>query len=308
MKLNGGNLEVNMDFSRRSFRRIGKRLSVIARAEWITFLSVILGTVIYAVGVMAFTVPYRFPDSGVTGIAVLANYALGVSPAIIVAAANVALLVWAWRSLPVRVILWTVFSVVLLTILMQVLRDMPFVHTDDRLLIALFGGAIKGFGGGLVLRCGASLGGLDIVVLFLRKKYGVEVGKYNFYINMVIMGVGSFIVGFENAMFGLVGVYASGLMIDNAMASFDRRRLVFVITKDASPVVKFITTELGRGATLIDAHGGYSGEDRPMLMCLLSRRQAVELKRFIGENQPHSFMVVSDATEVVGKGFKTWRV
>lgn len=299
---------MNIDFSRRSCKKWGKRLSLMARAECVTFLSVIVGTVVYAVGVMAFTVPYRFPDAGVTGIAVLSNYALGLSPAIVVGAANIGLLMWAWKELSVRVILWTIFSVVLLTILMELLQGMPFVHTDDRLLIALFGGAIKGFGGGLVLRSGASMGGLDIIVLFLRKKYGVEVGKYNFYINMVIMGVGSFIVGFENAMFGLVGVYASGLMIDNAIASFDRRRLVFVITKEAEPVVKFITTELGRGATLIDAHGGYSGEYRPMLMCLLSRRQAVELKRFIGENQPHSFMVVSDATEVVGKGFKTWRI
>ncbi len=298
---------MNIDLSRRGFKRQSRRLSVIAKAEWSTLLSVVAGTIIYAVGVMAFTVPFRFPDAGVTGIAVLANYTLGVSPAIVVAVANVALLVWAWRALPVRVILWTIFGVVFLTILMELLQGMPFVHTQDRLLIALFGGAIKGFGGGLVLRCGASMGGLDIVVLYLRKRYDIEVGKYNFYINMVILGISSFAVGFENAMFGLVGVYASSVMIDSAISSFDRRRLVFVITKDPEPVVKFITTELGRGATLIDAHGGYSGEDRPMLMCLLSRRQSVELKRHLAESQPHSFMVVSEANEVVGRGFKPWR-
>lgn len=298
---------MNIDLSKRAFRRRGKRLATVARAEWGTFLSVIVGTAIYAVGVMSFTVPYRFPDSGVTGIAVLANYSLGVSPAIIVAAANVALLVWAWRELSARAILWTIFSVFYLSVLMQLLQGMPFVHSEDRLLIAIFGGTIKGFGSGLVLRSGASMGGLDIVVLYLRKKYGVEVGKYSFYINMVIMGIGSFIVGFENAMFGLVGVYVSAMMIDNAISSFDRRKLVFVITKDPEPVVKFITAELGRGATLIDARGGYSGEERPMLMCLLSRRQAVELKRFVAESQPQSFMVLSEANEVVGRGFKPWR-
>lgn len=297
---------MNIHLSRKGFKRQGRRLSVIARAEWSTLLSVIAGTIIYAVGVMAFTVPFRFPDAGVTGLAVLANYALGLSPAIIIAVANVALLAWAWRELSVRLILWTIFGVVFLTVLMQLLQGMPFVHTQDRLLISLFGGAIKGFGAGMVLRSGASMGGLDIIVLYLRKRYGIEVGKYNFYINMVILGISSFVVGFENAMFGLVGVYASSVMIDSAISSFDRRRLVFVITKDPEPVVKFITTELGRGATLIDAHGGYSGEERPMLMCLLSRRQAVELKRFVAENQPHSFMVVSEANEVVGRGFKPW--
>lgn len=296
-----------IDLSKSVFRRQGKRLTVLARAEWGAFLAVIAGTLIYAAGVMFFTVPYRFPDAGVMGIAVLANYSMGLSPVVVVAAANVALLVWAWRELSPRLILWTIFSVFYLSVLMQFLPGIPFVRMEDRLLVAIIGGAIKGFGSGLVLRSGASMGGLDIVVLYLRKKYGVEVGKYSFYINMVIMAIGSFIVGFENALFGLVGVYASSTMIDNSLSSFDRRKLVFVITKDPEPVVKFITAELGRGATFIDAHGAYSGEDRPMLMCILSRRQSVDLKRFIAESQPRSFMVVSEANEVVGRGFKPWR-
>lgn len=299
---------MNLDLSRVCFKRMGRRLLVVARAEWTTFLSVTFGTVIFTVGVMAFTVPFRFPDSGVTGVAVLLNYSLGISIPLVVGIANVALLMWAWRELPMRLILWTIYSVILITILMRLLNGMPFVHTEDRLLIALFGGVIKGFGSGIVLRCGASMGGLDIVVLYLRKKYDVEVGKYGFYINLAIMGVGSLIVGFENAMFGLVSVYASGVMIDNSIASFDSRRLVFVITNEHEPVVKFITKEMGRGVTLLSAKGGYSGEERPMLMCILSRPQTVELKRFIAGNQPRSFMVVSEANEVVGRGFKSWRV
>jgi uncharacterized membrane-anchored protein YitT (DUF2179 family) len=279
---------------------------IVARAEFSTFLAVVIGSAVYTTGVMAFTVPFRFPDAGVTGIAMLINYTFGVSLPLMIAGANVALLIWAWRELSPRMVLWTVFSVALITVLMKLMGDMPFAHTDQKMLIALIGGAIKGYGGGIVLHSGASMGGTDIVSLYMQKKYGMEIGKFSFYINLCILGASAFVVGVENAMLGLVSVYTSSLMIDNTMLSFDMRRLVLVVTKDPAPVLNFVVRGIGRGATVMDAHGGYSGENRPIVMCLLTRRQTVDLKRFIGENQPSAFMVVSDAREVVGKGFKPW--
>jgi uncharacterized membrane-anchored protein YitT (DUF2179 family) len=279
---------------------------IVAKAEWSTFLSVIVGCVAYTVGVMSFTVPFHFPDSGVTGIAILLNYAFGLSLPAMVAGANLILLLWAWRELSPRIVLWTIFSVTLITMLMKAMGDMPFAHTDQKLLIALIGGAIKGYGGGLVFHVGASMGGLDIVSLYMQKKYGVEIGKFSFYINIFIIGASALTVGMENAMLGLVGVFASSAMTDATMSSFDRRRLVLVVTKNPEPVLAFVTTKLGRGATVLESHGGYSREDKPTVMCLLTRRQSVDLKRFIGENQPSAFMVVSEASEVVGKGFKSW--
>ena len=297
----------HFEFNRRGLKKILKMLPIVARAEWPTFLAVIFGTSIYSAGVMAFTVPFRLPDAGVTGISVLLNYSLGFSVPLCVAIANVALLVWAWRELSSRMVIWTVVSVGLSTVLMKLLDGMPYPNTDQMLLIALIGGAIKGYGGGIVLRSGVSMGGLDIVVLYLQKKYGVEVGKYSFYINMCIIGASTFIVGVENAMLGLAAIYASSQMVDSTIAAFDKRRQVFIITKDPCPIVAFISAHLGRGSTVLDAHGGYSGADSKLLICLLTRRQAVELKRFIAENHPKTFMVVSDASEVVGLGFKPWK-
>jgi uncharacterized membrane-anchored protein YitT (DUF2179 family) len=300
-----GNLRI--EFNRRGFKKLMVMAPIVARAEMGSLVAVVFGCVIYTFGVMSFTVPFRFPDSGVTGVAMLINYTTGASLPLMVAAANVALLAWAWKELSIRVVMWTIFSVALISILMEAMENMPFAHTDQKLLIALIGGAIKGYGGGVTLHTGASMGGLDIVSLYMQKKYGVEIGKFNFYINMCIIGAGAFVVGVENAMLGLVSVYASSLAIDSTMSSFDRRRLVLVVTKNPQPVLNFVTAELGRGATIIEAHGGYSGESRPTVMCLLTRRQAVDLKRFIGESQPGAFMVVSDAREVVGKGFKPWK-
>ena len=287
-------------------------LYLMANAEAPTLAVCILGCLLYVIGVVGFTIPYRFPDSGVTGLAVLASYVWGTSPALIVALANVALLAWGWKFLSPRLVMWTVFNIILITIALKLFVGADFFPNvpdiiEDRLLVAMIGGAIKGLGGGMVFRSGASMGGLDIITLALRKRYGVEVGRYSLYINLVILTIASFVVGIENALFGLVGVYASSVVTDNVLNSFDRRRLVFIITRDPEPAVDFIIKELNRGVTMLDSCGGYTREDQPTLMCLLSRRQVVDLKRFLGENDPRAFMVVSEATEVLGRGFKDWK-
>ena len=245
--------------SRKGLRRSAKVLQLVVRAEWRTFAAIVFGALIYTFGVMSFTVPFRLPDAGVTGIAVLLNYRFGIPLPVVIGISNVVLLAWAWRELPLRVTLWTIFSVLLLSVLMKVMNGAPFASTDQKLLIVLIGGAIKGYGVGIVLRSGGSLGGLDIVILYLQKKYGVEIGKYNFFINMCILAAGAFIVGVENAMFGLVGIYASSLAIDSAISSFDRRRLILVIAKDTKSVIDYISTALARGSTVLSASGGYSG-------------------------------------------------
>ncbi|MDR1514684.1 MAG: YitT family protein [Synergistaceae bacterium] len=293
--------------AKKEIRKFFKKLPIVAKAEWRTLITVSVGAVIYTFGVMSFTVPFQFPDSGVTGISVLLNYKFGIPLPLMVSIANIVLLAWAWRELSTRVIIWTIYGVFLVSMLMHLMDGVPFPHTDQKLLIALIGGAIKGYGCGIVFRSGGSLGGLDIVILYLQKKFGVEIGKYSFYFNMFILGASVFVVGVENAMFGLLAVYASSLAIDNTISSFDKRRLIFVITKDTQSVIDYITMTLRRGATVISAHGGYSGDDRPMVMCVLTKRQSVDLKRHLADTQPRAFMVLADASEVVGRGFKSWR-
>ena len=154
------------------------------RQELPTFMLSTFGTTIVAFGIMSLTIPYRFPDSGVSGIAVLSSYAFGISPAWVVAILNLVLLLWGLRELPKRFIGWTIYGVILLTILLKLFESMPYPLLNERLLVAILAGTVKGLGSGLVLRSGSSLGGTDILVVALRKRYGVEVGQFTFYIKM----------------------------------------------------------------------------------------------------------------------------
>ncbi|EHM10394.1 hypothetical protein TheveDRAFT_1274 [Thermanaerovibrio velox DSM 12556] len=285
----------------------GMRLMVAIKQEWLTLLNITFGCVILTIGIMGLTVPYKLPDSGLTGLAVLAKYAFGLSPAWIIGLGNVALLWWSWKELSPRFVVLTAYGVTLLTVLIRLADNLPHPTIHDTLLVAILAGVIKGIGGGIVFRCGASLGGTDIIVMVLRKRLGVEVGKYSFYINLFILALSSAVVGIEGALFGLVSVYANGVVTDNVLSSFDRRRLVFIVSREHKAITQYIIQEMNRGVTELMGKGGYSGEDRPTLMCLLTPKQAMDLKRFVAQLDPKAFMVISEASEVLGRGFKTWK-
>jgi len=276
-------------------------------SEWSTFVISTIGSLLYTIGVIGFTLPYRFPDAGVMGIAIILKYAIGLAPSITSLVANVFLLLWGGRELSKRFVAWTIYNVLLISFLLEALSFVQFPIVNDMFLVAIAGGIIKGIGGGMVFRTGVSMGGMDIVIAVLRKRYGIEVGRYSFYINMVILGVSMGIVGLEKMLYGFVASYVSGQTTDSVLSSFDKRRLVLIMAKDTSPVVKYISDELHRGSTVLYGEGGFSGEARPTIMCLLTPRQTMVLKRYLAKSHPKSFMVVTEASEVMGKGFKHWK-
>ncbi|MGD9640244.1 MAG: YitT family protein [Synergistaceae bacterium] len=283
------------------------KMELFVLSEWSTFVISTLGSLLYTIGVIGFTLPYRFPDAGVMGIAVILKYTIGLAPSISSLIANVILLAWGGRELSKRFVAWTIYNVLLISFLLEALNFVQFPVVNDMFLVAIAGGIIKGVGGGLIFRTGVSGGGMDIVIAVLRKRYGIEVGRYSFYINMVILGVSMGIVGLEKMLYGFVASYVSGQTMDRVLSSFDKRRLVLIMAKDTKPVVKYISDELHRGSTVLYGEGGFSGEERPTIMCLLTPRQTMVLKRYLAKNQPRSFMVVSEASEVLGNGFKHWK-
>lgn len=283
------------------------KMELFVISEWSTFVISTIGSLLYTIGVIGFTLPYRFPDAGVMGIAIILKYAIGLAPSITSLVANVFLLLWGGRELSKRFVAWTIYNVLLISFLLEALNFVQFPIVNDMFLVAIAGGIIKGIGGGMVFRTGVSMGGTDIVIAVLRKKYGIEVGRYSFYMNMAILGVSMGIVGLEKMLYGFVASYVSGQTTDSVLSSFDKRRLVLIMAKDTKPVVKYISDELHRGSTVLYGEGGFSGEARPTIMCLLTPRQTMVLKRYLAKSHPKSFMVVTEASEVLGKGFKHWK-
>jgi uncharacterized membrane-anchored protein YitT (DUF2179 family) len=292
---------------RTRLRSIAGRLFHDMKDEWRTFLAVTAGVSLQALAVVLFVLPNRFPDLGVSGIAVLSNYVFGVSPAWGILAGNTLLMIWAWKELSPRFVLWTAWAVVLFSLLLKVFEFVPVPLIGDKFMAAMVSGAIRGLGAGMVFRVGGSTGGLDIPGMALRKRYGIEMGQFSIYINMGILALSFFVVGLDSAIYGAVGLYVFGIVLDNTTRSFDRRKQAIIITNIPDEVSAYINLTLHRGVTRLDGMGGYSKQPRPVLLTLLEPRQAMQLKKFLAEHDPKAFMSVVEASEVLGKGFKSWK-
>lgn len=291
----------------RKIKRLGKKAKISVLGEWHTFVLATLGSLLYAFGVAQFTIPYHFPDTGMMGFAVILKYTIGLSPSLFNLAANVILLIWGWKALSKRFVMWTVYSVLLIAFTLEVFMRIELPMINDMFLVAIAGGLLKGIGMGLVFRCGVSMGGIDVIIAVVRKKFGIEVGQISFGINTFILLASVGIVGLERMLFGFVASFTVGQSADAILLSFDKRKLVFIVSDKADEIAEYIGENLRRGATMLYSKGCYSGEEHNTLMCLVTPRQTMELKRHLAHHFPRAFMVITEASEVVGKGFKHWK-
>lgn len=277
------------------------------RDEWKAFIVTTISIAINALAVAYFTIPYKFPDLGVSGIAVLSNYALGISPVWVIFFGNLLLFIWGWKYLSPRFICFSAYYVLLFSVLLPIFTAYPITLPDDRFLAAVISGVVKGISGALVLHVGASGGGTDIIAVALRQKYGIEVGSFSVAFNIFILVFSLGIVGLHSTIYGLVALYVFGVVIDNTTHSFDKRKQAFIITNIPHEVSQYIHETFGRGTTMIKGVGGFTGQERPVLITLLDQKQVALVKNYLRQNDNSAFVSICDATEVLGKGFKSWK-
>ena len=276
------------------------------REELETLVSTTLGTFIVCFSIAALMMPYRFAGTGVSGIALITNYLWGISPAWVIGTSNVFLLAWGWNFLSPRFTLWTLYVSGLTTLVLPLFERFEYPTLDSPMLAAILAGITGGVGYGMFFRVDASSGGMDIVSMAARKRWGVDVGAVSFYINVGILFLSYTVVTLEQMLYGGLLLYIETLMIDNVVHSFNRRTQVLVISPRTSEIASFIMSRLERSATLIPARGAYRGTSAEMLLAVLPRRQVPPLKRHIASVDPAAFVIFSDVSEVVGEGFKSW--
>ena len=276
------------------------------QAEWRAILAIVLANILYAFAVRYFTLPYQFPDMGVSGLGVLSHYAFGISPNWVIVGGNILLILWGKRDLTARFLTLSVISILVFSVFLAVFERFDLPLPDDRFMATVITGFLKGVASGMMFNVGGSGGGFDIVAMVMRRRHGIEVGRFSIVVNFVILMLSLGIVGLEAVVYGTVGLYIYGETLDSVTRSFDRRKQALIITNIPDEVSSFINSK-GRGVTRLEGRGGYTGQPRPVLLTLLEPRQIVQLKRFLKEEDPHAFVSICDATEVVGQGFKSWR-
>lgn len=259
-----------------------------------------------------FFVPANLASGGVSGIAQLINHYTAWPIGLMVLLGNLPLFLLGARFLGGRgFMMRTAFAIATYSFFTDALLWLPFFPragiTDDIVLNSLYGAVVAGVGYGLVYRGRGTSGGSDILARILNHYRGISMTQsYLTTDTLVILGAG-FVFGWKEALYAVITLYVSGLVVDTTMEGSSTVRTALIITSRPDEVAEKIMREMERGVTLMSATGAYTGEARVVLYCVISRSELQMLKDIIHESDPRAFMVVGVAHEALGEGFQSFK-
>lgn len=260
-----------------------------------------LGSLICTAGYCIFITPNNLLAGGVWGAAdILTHFAPIIPMAVYVALFNIPLLIWGWNKLNTRFALYTVYTVILQSVLLLFLPDLLPVYNNDLLLSCLFGGVLIGAGGGIVVRYHGSGGGTDIVGIILKSKYDVSVGTISLSVNVLVVAVAGIIFGFEPAMYTMVELFVISSVFTQVLEGMMRKRNMTIVTEKGQLLTERLLYELGRGVTVIHGEGGFTHRPKQVLILVCSRFEMAAVKEIIKDTDPRAFVCVNQTYEVLG--------
>ena len=271
------------------------------------FLLMNLGTLLVSVGVYFFKFPNNFSMGGVSGLAVLLGELFpALSPSTFNTIINVLFLALGFAMLDKGFGFRTVYASVLSAVLIQVFSwvfpmDAPL--TDELMLELFFAVILPALGAAILFNIDASSGGTDILAMILKKYTGMDVGHALLVSDVVIAAAALFVFDVRSGLCSLLGLALKSVLVDSAIESLNRHKAFMIITYHPEVVTKYITESLGRGATVWSGQGAYTHEEHLVVLTVLARHQAVLLRRYLKQNDPHAFMIVTNSSEIFGKGF-----
>lgn len=260
-------------------------------------LAIIIGSIIVGVAYNMFLIPHKILSSGLSGIAIMLGIISPFNTGILNFLLNLPLLILGVLKLGKQFISYTILSVVVLSISLYVIP----IHaiSTEPILSSLFGGVLTGAGIGIIFRASGSSGGFDIIAMLLQKKNDFPLGTLLSAMNAVVVVISGFVFGWDAALNTLVAIYATGKVIDTIHTNHIKLTLMIVTNKGDELKTKLLAN-LYRGITMMDGQGVYTGQERKILMTVITRYQLTEVKGLINEVDPDAFVNITETTEVVG--------
>ncbi len=267
----------------------------------------LVGSVLYAAGIVCFVNPANMAPGGMSGVAILLNYLWGLPIGTMTIVLNIPLLILSYIFLGKSLTWKTVKSLVISSLMVDLVmaRYAP-VYAGDRMIGGVFGGVLMGAGLAIIFLRGSTTGGTDIISFLVKKWYPhVPIGRMIMVVDCIIIGVSVLVFGnLESALYGLISLYCCSMVIDGIIYGLDKGSMVMVVSEKNDEIAAQIMDELERGVTLLKGQGAYTGTDRDVLMCAVRKQQFARVRAIIYEKDPNAFVIVSETSEVLGEGFK----
>lgn len=264
-----------------------------------------VGCSLYAIAVNSFVVPNDIAQSGVTGLAVFFNHLFNVPVGATNFALNVPLLILMWLFLGKKLVARTLWVTALLSIALDAFSFMPD-YSGDKILASLFCGLLQGSGLGIIMITGATSGGTDIVARLVHKRFPhITVGSVVMFSDAAIVAANMILLGSINSgLYAIIMIFVSTRVIDSLIYGTGNGKMLMVVTEKPDEVAKAIVSSQRRGVSVVPAKGAYTGKDKGILICVARKSEVSGIMKIIKAADDKTFIIVSEANEVLGEGFK----
>jgi uncharacterized membrane-anchored protein YitT (DUF2179 family) len=266
-------------------------------------LFILVGALLMAVGLEFFLVPNEVIDGGIVGISIILSHLTDVQIGFYIFVLNLPFFFIGYKQIGKTFALSTLLGVIILSIATSIFHDLP-VLTGDPLLATVFGGIVLGVGVGIVIRYGGSLDGTEILAILFNKRTPFSVGETIMFFNLFILGSAGFVFGWDRAMYSLMAYFIAFKTIDIVIQGLDESKSAWIISEQYEQIGEAILARLGRGVTYLNGEGAYTGDDKKVIFCVITRLEEAKLKAIIDEIDPSAFFAVAAIAEVRGGRFK----
>ena len=271
------------------------------------FFLLTMGTLLVAVGSYFFKFPNQFSTGGVTGIAVILSALFpSVSSSMFTNVINAVFLLLGFIVLNKGFGARTVYCTILFSGMLGVfewLFPLSAPLTDEKMLELFFAVLFPALGSAILFNLQGSTGGTDILAMILKKYSSLDIGTALLCVDVIIAAAPLVLIGPESGLYSVLGLLLKSVLVDCVIESLNRRKSFMLVTSCPKEVCQFITGTLHRSATFWEAEGAYSHQEKWVILTALSRPQAVALRRYLMQIDPHAFMLITNSSEIFGKGF-----
>ncbi len=271
--------------------------------NWIkNLIFLTLGAFIAAFALETFLVPNNIIDGGVIGISMIISHVSKFNLGLLVLILNTPFVIMAFKKMGGKFVIKTAYANVILAFALNLFHH--FKVTGDLLLATVFGGIILGLGVGIILKNEGSLDGTEMLSLLISKKFGCSVGEFIMCINVFIYIAAGLVFGWESAMYSIMTYFIASKVIDVVMEGFNSSKSVRIISDNASSIGETLIERLDISVTYLQGIGGYTGQDKDLIYCVISRLELPKMLDIIQEIDPKAFVSVVDVHEVYGGRFR----
>ena len=266
---------------------------------------IILGSVLFAAGFQFFLYPNSIIVGGVSGIAMIINYLTQLPVGVMTIVLNIPLFIIAWKHFGTKFIIASLVGMLLSSVFVDLFALISYSPTSDMLLACIIGGAVKGLGLGIIYYAGATTGGTDIIAKFVRLRFPyLNFGTVILLTDaVIILAFAAIFKKVEAAMYAVIAMFVVSKVVDLVLYGIDNSSVCYIISEKSEQLVSDITDRLHRGVTILEGEGAYSHQNKQVLLCVVKRTQIAEIRKMIRNIDENAFFIVTDAKNVLGKGF-----